>query len=56
VLLLLNEQVEEVVMVDLCPPPAVALAVPPDTVDLVLGPEELETLGAMEEPKRCYEW
>ena len=56
VLLLLKEQVEEVAMVDLCPPPAVALAVPPDTVDLVLGPEELETLGTMEEPKRCYEW
>ena len=56
VLLLLKEQVEEVVMVDLCPPPAVALAVPPDTVDLVLGPEELEALGTMEEPKRCYEW
>jgi chromatin structure-remodeling complex subunit RSC9 len=56
VLLLLKEQVEEVVMVDLCPPPAVALAVPPDTVDLVLGPEELETLGAIEEPKRCSEW
>ena len=56
VLLLLKEQVEEVVMVDLCPPPGVALAVPPDTVDLVLGSEDLETLGAMEEPKRCYEW
>jgi len=56
VLLLLKEQVEEVVMVDLCPPPAVALAVPPDTVDLVLGSEELDVLGAMEEPKRCYEW
>ena len=54
--MLLKEQVEEVVMVDLCPPPAVALAVPPDTVDLVLGPEELEALGTMDEPKRCYEW
>ena len=56
VLLLLREQVEEVVMVDLCPPSTVALAVPPDTVNLVLGPEELETLGNIEEPKRCYEW
>ena len=35
-------------MVDLCPlpPPASALAVPLDTADFVLGPGELEMLGA----------
>ena len=48
---MLKEQVEEV-MVDLCPPPAVALAVSSNTVDLVSCPEEF---GTMEESKKCYE-
>lgn len=48
---MLKEQAEEVI-VDLCPPPAVALAVPSDTVDLVPGPEEF---GTMAESKKCYE-
>ena len=41
-------------MVDLCPlpPPASALAVPHDTEDFVLGPGELEMLGAIGALKR----
>ena len=38
----------------LSPPLAVPLAAPPDTVDPVLVPEELEIVSTMEEPKGCY--